>query len=243
MSASAVAIPLALLAACGRPETGLSDQFGQTGELVALSGAGAGAANACFTCHGIEGGGDGAGVPRLAGLDPGYLQHQLEAYADGRRQNPSMHWIARKLDPEERVRVALYYSRLQPAEEDRPGNPQPPEIYIAGAPERNIPPCASCHGPDALGTGQAIPPLAAQPKAYLVQQIESWRRGKRRSDPDDVMLEIARSITPAEAEAVAAYAAALPAASRRGSAEGSLSGRRYGPRNDASALPRRVSEP
>ena len=43
------------------------------GRIIAMSGGEGGAANACFSCHGLDGGGDGVSVPRLAGLHPGYL--------------------------------------------------------------------------------------------------------------------------------------------------------------------------
>ena len=244
MRLPALALPMtfAAVASCSPPEGGDPDRFGASGELIAMSGAGAGAANACFTCHGLRGEGDGAGVPRLAGLDSGYLQHQLETYADGRRQNETMRWIAMQLAHDERLMVSNYYARLPWSPESRGGAVEAPQLFVAGDPGRNLPACASCHGVDGLGIGAGIPPLAGQPAAYIVEQLENWRRGKRRSDPDDVMLEIARSLTRAEARALASYASALPAARRRpGSAEEFPSGRRSGPRNDASELPRRVA--
>ena len=60
------------------------DAFSRTGQLIALSGGEAGAGNACFICHGMDGEGLG-GAPRLAGMSPGYLLKQLQDYADGRR--------------------------------------------------------------------------------------------------------------------------------------------------------------
>lgn len=208
-----------------------------------MSGARAGAQNACFTCHGLDGGGDGAGVPRLAGLDAGYLQHQLEAYADGRRQDPSMRWVARQLTGTERLRVAHYYARLPFSSPAPRQTPSPPQIFVAGDPGRNLPGCASCHGPDGLGIGAGIPPLAGQPSAYVAEQLELWRLGKRRSDPNAVMQNIARSLTPSEVAALAAYVSALPTAPRRpGSVEESPSERRSDPRSGASVLPQRVSE-
>ena len=240
-SALSPALAAALLA-CSPPEDDVLGGYGASGELIAMSGAGAGAQNACFTCHGLEGRGDGAGVPRLAGLNAGYIQHQLEAYADGRRQNDSMRYIAKELSVNERLRVSYYYARIPWSSEPPAAVPAAPELFLAGDAKRDIPACASCHGVDGLGIGDGIPPLAGQPAPYLAQQLESWRRATRRSDPDKVMLEIARSLTPSEVAALAAYASALPEEARRsGSAEGFPSIRRSGPRNGASALPRRVA--
>lgn len=219
----------------------VADPFGQSGELIAMSGAGAGASNACFTCHGLDGMGNGSGVPRLAGLDPGYLDHQLEAYADGRRDNESMRWIARQITGEQRLAVSFYYSQLPVSLASGPAL-APPRIYSRGDPKRGIPSCASCHGVDGRGIGPANPPLAGQPAPYLAYQLETWRRGQRRSDVNGIMLKISRALTPSEVSALAAYAAALPAAGRGPeSPEASPTELRRGPRNGASAPPRRAA--
>ena len=229
-------------AACAPPPGDVPDPFAASGELIAMSGAAAGGSNACFTCHGIGGGGNGAGVPRLADLNAGYIQHQMEAFTDGRRHNPEMRWIAQQLSVRERLLVSGYYANLEWNPPAPARAPPPPEIFVAGDPARGLPACAACHGFDGLGIGQGIPPLAGQPRQYLAQQLESWRRGQRRSDPDDVMLEIARALTPEEIRALAAYASQLPGgAARPGSREAFPSIRRYDPRSDASLLPRRVA--
>ena len=242
MTAAGLSAVLMAAASCSPPEPGVSEQFGTSGELIAMSGAGAGATNACFTCHGLKGEGDGAGVPRLAGLDAGYLQHQLQAYSDGRRQNRSMRWIAKQLSKDEWLRVSHYYAALPWSPAQSRTVPPAPSLFVAGDPQRQINACASCHGIHGLGNGGAIPPLAGQPAAYIAQQLEDWRRGRRRSDPDNVMVEIARSLTSEEVSALAAYASALPGGRQRQEpAEGSPAGRRSDPRNGASALPRYVS--
>jgi cytochrome c553 len=95
---------LLLLAAAGcspaTNETGAA--FTRTGQIIAMSGGEGGPANACFTCHGLDGGGDGVSVPRLAGLDSGYLQKQMEDYANDVRQNVVMTEVARWLDDGDR---------------------------------------------------------------------------------------------------------------------------------------------
>src|SRR3546814_3838790 len=90
-----------LLASCGAAERTSADRFTRNGELIALSGGDAGAAYACFTCHGLDGRGDGAGAPHLAGLGLGYLNRQLEVYATGRLRHPAMELIAKRLRSEE----------------------------------------------------------------------------------------------------------------------------------------------
>jgi cytochrome c553 len=231
-----------LLSGCAVVENTSAERFSATGELVALSGADAGAANACFTCHGIDGAGDGIGAPRLSGLDAGYLERQLIAYADGRRQHPQMAWIAGRLDPDERTAVAEYYALL-PA--DIEPAPPPPRLALfhAGDPARGLPACAECHGANGDGIGPANPPLAGQPAAYLAQQMDLWRSGKRRNDPGEVMLRISQLLTPSEILALAGYAAGLspddPSPERRAAFPAAHRG---DPRSGVSALPLHVPE-
>ena len=223
-----------LLAACSAVDTSSAERFTQTGELIALSGGHAGAANACFTCHGLDGRGNAAGAPRLAGLDVGYLGRQLEAYADGRRQHPEMQWIAQRLSPESRHAVAAYYASMayEPLAATSPAPAS--RLYHRGDPARGLQPCAECHGDAGEGVGPANPPLGGQPASYLAEQIELWRHGERRNDPGDAMLRISRQLTSREAEAVADYAARLPGVPARQEPPAALPAeRRADPRSGA----------
>ena len=156
----------ALAGGCSAVERTSADRFTVTGELIALGGGDAGAQHACFTCHGLDGHGDGAGAPRLAGLDAGYLQRQLDDYASGRRRHPEMGYIAARLKSPERQRVSAYYARLAFAPGPGPARPAP-RLYVAGDPARGLPACAACHGLRGEGSGPANPALGAQPAAYL----------------------------------------------------------------------------
>lgn len=233
----------ALLAACTAVDTTSADRFSETGKMIAMSGAGAGAANACFTCHGLDGRGDGAGSPRLAGIDAGYLERQLEAYEDGRRYHRQMGWIAGRLSPAERKAVAFYYAALPYSAE--PGRPPSTAslLYLRGDPARGIPGCAACHGIRGEGVGPANPPLAGQPVGYLAGQLDQWRKSRRRNDPDDVMLRISQLLSPAEGIELSRYAAALPGGPpHRESAEALRSARRAATRSDALGPPLHVPE-
>lgn len=84
-------------------ETGAA--FTRTGQVIAMGGGEGGAANACFSCHGLDGAGDGVSTPRLAGLDAGYLQKQMEDYANDVRQDAVMTQVARWLDDGDRRAV------------------------------------------------------------------------------------------------------------------------------------------
>lgn len=255
------------LAGCGAPERPGPDRFAATGQLIALSGGDAGAENACFGCHGLQGQGNGAGAPRLAGLGVGYLNRQMEFYAEGLRQHPTMHAIAKRLSGRDRQAVSAYYAAMRygspPALAGGAGGgssvldfarkEEPPlapprnrggeRLYTLGDPLRALAPCATCHGAQGQGVGLGNPPLAGQPAAYLVAQLGNWRAGKRRGDPVNIMLRISQRLTPAEVLAVSAYASALPGSPRRPEyPAASLPARRGDPRNDASAPPQRAAE-
>ena len=239
---SAAALSLALAAGCAETDPSAADRFAASGRLVALSGADAGAANACFTCHGLDGLGNGAGAPRLAGLNIGYFERQMRAFADGRRQHPQMGWIARRLGPTQHLAVAEYYAAM-PYRPAGDAMPLPmPALYLRGDPARGLQPCAACHGLAGQGIGPANPAIGGQPAGYLAHQLHQWRQAKRRTDPGNVMLRISRLLTEREIAALADYAARLPGAvSNPESPEASREGRRGDPRNDASAPPRRAT--
>ncbi|MCR5871183.1 c-type cytochrome [Sphingomonas sp. J344] len=131
----------AALAGCGGIERGSADRFTTSGELLAVSGGDAGAPNACLTCHGVDGRGNGAGTPRLAGLDRGYMVAQLEAYSSGRRRHPEMEWIARKLTPAQQDAVSAYYAEMayDAAPRAARGTAAAKTLYHRGDPARGLP--------------------------------------------------------------------------------------------------------
>jgi cytochrome c553 len=210
-----------LAGGCNAPGRAASDPFTATGELIALSGGDSGGRNACFTCHGLDGVGNGAGAPRLAGLEMGYIQRQLEGYASGLRRHPEMEYIARQLSANERRMVAAHYAGLPSRGSARPAPPVDAPLYLQGDPARGLEPCAVCHGRAGEGIGRGNPALAGQPAPYLEAQLHAWRLGKRRNDPGNLMQAISRRLTPDEIRSLAAHAAALPVAANPESREAS----------------------
>ena len=66
--------------------------------------------------------------------------------------------------------------------------------------------CAVCHGPNGLSMQPNAPHLAGQPEIYLVEQLKNYRSGKR---SHDVMSVIAKPLTDAEIQNLAAWYAAM----------------------------------
>lgn len=205
------------LSGCGGEPPAPANPFSATGELIALSGGAGGATNACVTCHGLDGGGDGASVPHLAGLEAGYLLKQMEDYASGRRRDAVMRAVVLPLGTRERQAVAAHYAALPPparpaASPARRADPSAAVLYHQGDPGRDLPACASCHGAPDAGGGLANPALGGQPADYTVEQLRRFASGQRRNDPRGIMWVIARRLDADERAGLAAYLAAQPAA-------------------------------
>ncbi len=175
------------------------------------------AAMACVTCHGTDAEGlPAAGFPRLGGLPAEYMKKQLGDYRSGARANPVMQPIAAALSAEEvdavtRMLASKPWPKAESVGRDAAAQGIGETLALRGAWERNIPECVACHGPGGAGVGNAFPPLVGQSAQYLSSQLNAWRQGTRKNDPQDLMGHIARSMTEAEVQAVSVYFAGLTA--------------------------------
>ena len=64
--------------------------------------------------------------------------------------------------------------------------------------------CANCHGTDGRSVG-TVPGLAGVEKGYMVQQMQDFKSGKR---PATIMHQLAKGLSDAQIEQMAAYFAA-----------------------------------
>ena len=167
----------------------------------------------CKTCHGVSAQGFRGAfpMPRLAGQQPEYLKNQLSAFIERRRTNPVMFNVAHVLSPPMLTALSTYFQELNP--KPLGGGPKQPvaagkKIYEEGVPSAEVPPCASCHGPDAKGA-DAFPRLAGQLHDYIFRKLTNWdkERGQDKANPDNsaIMGPIAHNLTEAQIKAVAAY--------------------------------------
>lgn len=204
-------LALAALAACSPVSNDTGAAFTATGEIIAMGGGEGGPANACFSCHGLDGAGDGVSVPRLAGLDVGYLQKQMSDYASDLRADPVMTPIARWLADDDQRAVAAWYAAMPAPAPGRAPGPAP-GLYLNGDPARGTPACASCHGADGLGVGAGNPAISGQPAAYTLDQLRRWKRAERRNDPRSVMTDAVAGLTDAELSTIAVWLEHAPTA-------------------------------
>lgn len=188
----------------------------QDAAKIAMQGNGKGAAG-CQACHGADGGGQpAAGFPRLAGLNADYLQHQLDSYADGSRDNSVMKATASALSEPERKAMAAYYSRMPVPKAAAPAaaaaaDPIGETLATRGRWAQQVPGCDQCHGPAGVGVGAGFPPLAGQSANYLVAQLKAFRSGTRHNDPLELMRHVAQQLSDQDIDAVAQWYAAQPA--------------------------------
>jgi cytochrome c553 len=167
----------------------------------------------CKTCHGVSGQGFRGAfpMPRLAGQQPEYLENQLRAFIERRRTNPVMFNVAHVLSPSMLAALATHFKELNP--KPLAGAPRElvatgKKIYEDGVASADVPPCASCHGPEAKGDG-TFPRLAGQLHDYILRKLTNWdkERGQDPTKPDAsaIMEPIAHNLTQPQVAAVAAY--------------------------------------
>jgi cytochrome c553 len=167
----------------------------------------------CKTCHGVSGQGfhGSTPIPRLAGQQPEYIENQLQAFIEHRRDNKYMYNVSHVLSPAMRTALAKHFSELNP----KPLGGAPKDLaaagkklYEQGLSESDVPACASCHGPDAKGNGE-FPRLAGQLNDYVLNKLLNWNkeRGQDPAKPDAsaIMQPIAHNLTKTQIEAIAAY--------------------------------------
>ena len=181
------------------------------GQKIFTQGGANPAAMACLGCHGPDAKGiAAAGFPRLAGLSAGYLNKQLQDFRSGSRKQPVMEPLAKALSAQEAKAVSEYLASLPsaPASDLRRqqiATDPVSRLALYGDWDRQIPGCVQCHGPGGSGVGEHFPPLAGQPAAYLVAQLNAWRDGSRSNDPKQLMVGVAKAMTDAEITAVAEF--------------------------------------
>jgi cytochrome c553 len=142
----------------------------------------------CTTCHGAQGRGNIAvAAPKLAGMEPWYLERQLLKFRRGSRGVHEHDVEGRAMQPMAAPLSNKNIERLLGWIDGWPAVAAAPTLdgdIEAGA--AHYVACAGCHG--ARGEGQralGAPALAGQSDWYLLTQLRNFRRGYRGQHPDD----------------------------------------------------------
>ena len=162
----------------------------------------------CGTCHGVNGRSVSPTFPNLAAQSAPYIEAQLHAFKDQSRADPDaqayMWGMASQLNEATISALASYFA-AQSAAPGEPGNPtliaQGKRLFEEGVPARQIPPCASCHGPHAEGMA-IFPRLAGQHAPYLLKQLLVIQSALRTAP---VMHGVVKELTRDQMQALVAY--------------------------------------
>lgn len=160
------------------------------------------AARFCENCHGSNGISVHDHIPNLAGQHVFYLLTQIEKFGDGRRQHDFMSGLVKAIKPEDRFNIAVFYA----SQEVEPRAVKDMRKVEAGRAlyQRS---CMGCHGPEGRGSRE-VARLAGQQPVYVLKALKDYRAARGlRTDPR--MTGVAKGLSDAQIEALAAYVASM----------------------------------
>jgi cytochrome c553 len=163
---------------------------------------------ACVACHGVNGNSSNPEWPSLAGQNEQYVKKQLHAFKSGARKNPLMTPMAMGLSDDDVEDLAAYYAAQTPTglEADAAKVPVGQRVYRSGDMKAGLPACSACHGPGGDGNPPAAyPALRGQHATYVSAQLKAYRAGTRQTDPNQMMRNVASTMSDEQIEAVASY--------------------------------------
>jgi cytochrome c553 len=163
----------------------------------------------CSTCHGVDGNSTSSAFPKLTGQQAPYLEQQLRAFKDRKRDDPParayMFGISSQLTEEMVGRLASHYAALPPMS-GKAGDAALVEkggvIYEEGVPQHGVPACRICHGANAEGK-DFYPRLAGQHPEYMLKQLLFFQSGVRGNAL--IMHAVSDGMTFSDMQAVATY--------------------------------------
>jgi cytochrome c553 len=180
----------------------LSQDMARPGSSEAV-GRGATLALQCTICHGARGVSE-TDAPNLAGQYPDVVIKQLADYRSGDRTSSIMQALAKALSDRDVRDLAAYYAYLpRPTLASADHRIAVPALVRVGDPMRNIAPCASCHG--GIDHKLGAPWLEGMPAEYIQAQLSGFKSGQRKNDSSGQMRNMARTLLPAEIEAMASF--------------------------------------
>ncbi len=148
---------------------------------------------ACTSCHGGGGHSTKTLIPSLAGQNADYLVAAMRDYRSGTRDHADMKNAVIELSTQDIANLAAYFAAQEPEQ---------PTIHLPEAPQQLARKCNRCHGEDGYSTDPAKPRLAGQVESYLLEALQAYQNGTRRSSAMHAMSAV---LSPLETKAIAAY--------------------------------------
>lgn len=169
----------------------------------------------CTACHNVDGNSSVPEWPNIAGQSQSYLLEQLKAFKQGdqgTRPNAVMQGILAPLSEAELIELSRYFAAQKPAvgSVESQWLSLGEQIYRGGNSKTGVPACAGCH--DARGRGNepaGFPALRGQHPAYIIAELNNFRSGIRKNDPNHMMQDISKRMSDDEIKAVAHYVCGL----------------------------------
>lgn len=169
---------------------------------------GAQKAAVCAACHGMTGTSVNPEWPNLAGQHETYIVGELQHFKQGTRVDPLMTPMSIGLSEADIQDLGAHFAQQTPTglEADPSNWKNGEKLYRGGDPERELPACIACHGPQGKGNGPAkYPALRAQHAVYALKQLKGFADGTRASPGNDIMKTIAAKLTDEEMRALVSY--------------------------------------
>ncbi|EDZ98682.1 cytochrome c class I [Burkholderia sp. H160] len=166
----------------------------------------------CSMCHGVVANAP-VTAPPLAGQYADVIYKEMRDFQSGQRPSAVMQEIIAARSDQDLHDLAVYYASLPRAaavEKTRAGegpDATAVRLVMQGDPQRNIAPCAACHGE--LDRKGAAPWLGGMSAVYLAAELHAFASGARHNDINEQMRNVARQMSPEEIDAVARYYAAM----------------------------------
>ncbi len=166
----------------------------------------------CGACHGATGSSVNPEWPNLAGQHESYIAGQLALFKQGTRSNPLMMPNAALLSDQDMQDLGAHFASQAPAglEADPSIYKVGEKLYRGGDPERKLPACIACHGPEGKGNAPArYPALRSQHAVYTYNQLKAYAERTRLTPGNDIMQVVAARLTDDEMRALASYTQGL----------------------------------
>jgi cytochrome c553 len=150
----------------------------------------------CGGCHGSHGVSTDSATPSLAGQDPQYLTHAINAYRTTRK-HALMSRLVANLSDQDIANIAAFYStqKSKPAENG--------QALLTGTIDK----CNRCHSVGVDNPALAIPIIDGQDKDYLILALRAYRDDRR---GNSMMHNMSLPYSDSMIEGLASYYASQP---------------------------------
>jgi cytochrome c553 len=151
----------------------------------------------CGGCHGSHGVSTDSATPSLAGQDPQYLTHAINAYRTTRK-HALMSRLVASLSDQDIANIAAFYSvqKSKPAENG--------QALLTATTDK----CNRCHAGGLDNPALAIPIINGQDKDYLILALRAYRDDRR---GNSMMHNMSLPYSDSIIEGIASYYASQPA--------------------------------